>query len=250
MPVAQLFWLHSSTSIPARGSDSVIIAVSLMASMHDSMERSTAAAALASLFYSADSTAAHERDVERRPGPLRRARGASTPIKKMAATPYHQVASTPAPGIHSGVGPPESAPTPESHGPTSAPTPRTAAPTSESTSEDKHPWGCGPWGALAAPSGSAQTVLPPLAYVPPAPLRPTSSVPPEREPPPPLAPQARFGPPPASYMPLVPPAATKKPPRAKKANPCASRTARAPLHYSSTPTPPPRHLHATSAPPS
>ena len=94
MPVAQLFWLHSSTSIPARGSDSVIIAVSLMASMHDSMERSTAAAALASLFYSADSTAAHKRDVERiqGPGPLRRAKGASSPTKKMAATPYgHQV---------------------------------------------------------------------------------------------------------------------------------------------------------------
>ena len=300
--------------------------------MHGSMERSTAAAALANLFFSGDSPAAHDEGFGRGalgnlssgsawqavvngggeaavgaamrlrtagaylhgPGPLRRARGAFTPIKKMAATPYgHQVIrhpmtkltllSTPhrdnlpdltrasppqypltssagslnnqvvnggmqispaAPGIHPGVD------LPESHGPTTVPTPRTAAPTSESTSEDKHPWGCGPWGALAAPSGSAQTVLPPLAYVPPAPLRPTSSVPPEREPPPPLAPQARFGPPPASYMPLVPPAATKKPPRAKKANPCASRTARAPLHYSSTPTPPPRHLHATSAPPS
>ena len=49
---------------------------------------------LASLFYTGDSTAAHERDVERiqGPGPLRRARGASAPIKKMAATPYgHQV---------------------------------------------------------------------------------------------------------------------------------------------------------------
>ena len=212
----------------ARGSDRLQSRLQAMTSMHDSMERSTAAAALASLFYSADSTASHERDVERRPGPLRRARGASTPIKKMAATPYHQVASTPAPGIHSGVGPPES-----------APTPRTAAPTSESTSEDKHPWGCGPWGALAAPSGSAQAVLPPLAYVPPAPLRSTSSVPPEREPPPPLAPQARFGPPPASYMPLVPPAAAKKPPRAKKANPCASSTAHATIHATLTP-----HQHA------
>ena len=60
--------------------------------MHDSMERTEAAADLASLFYTGDSTAAHERDVERiqGPGPLRRARGA--PIKKMAAAPYgHQV---------------------------------------------------------------------------------------------------------------------------------------------------------------
>ena len=104
--------------------------------MHDSMERSTAAAALAGLFFSGDSTAAHQRDETRvqgfrcgalgnlssgdawqavvngggeaavgaamrlrtagadlhGPGPLRRARGAFTPIKKMAATPYgHQV---------------------------------------------------------------------------------------------------------------------------------------------------------------
>ena len=62
--------------------------------MHDSMERTEAAADLASLFYTGDSTAAQKRDVERiqGPGPLRRAKGASSPTKKMAATPYgHQV---------------------------------------------------------------------------------------------------------------------------------------------------------------
>ena len=108
--------------------------------MHDGMEGTEAAGALASLFYSADSTAAHERDETKMqgfacgalgnlssgdawqavvngggeaavgaamrlhtagadlhgPGPLRRARGAFTPIRKMAATPYgHQVNRAP-----------------------------------------------------------------------------------------------------------------------------------------------------------
>ena len=108
--------------------------------MHDNMEGTEAAGALASLFYTADSTAAHERDETRMqgfgcgalgnlssgdawqavvngggeaavgaamrlhtagadlhgPGPLRRARGAFTPIRKMAAAPYgHQVNRVP-----------------------------------------------------------------------------------------------------------------------------------------------------------
>ena len=51
----------------------------------------------------------------------------------------------------------------------------------------------------------------------------------------------------------VPQAAAKKPPRARKTNPCASRTPTplAPLapHAHSTPTPPPSYPHATSIPP-
>ena len=65
-----------------------------LVAMHDGMEGTEAAADLASLFYTGDSTAAQKRDVERiqGPGPLRRAKGASSPTKKMAATPYgHQV---------------------------------------------------------------------------------------------------------------------------------------------------------------
>ena len=61
--------------------------------MHNSTERGTAAAALAGLFYTSDSTAAHSRRDETKtqgPGPLRRPKGASSPIKKMAAMPYGQ----------------------------------------------------------------------------------------------------------------------------------------------------------------
>ena len=62
--------------------------------MHCSTERSTAAAALAGLFYTSDSTAAHSRRDETKtqgPGPFRRPKGgASSPIKKMAAVPYGQ----------------------------------------------------------------------------------------------------------------------------------------------------------------
>jgi hypothetical protein len=64
--------------------------------MLNSMEKSTAAAALVELFYhTGDNTADHNLRDEKNTqgsGPLRRTEGASSPIKKMVAVPYgHQV---------------------------------------------------------------------------------------------------------------------------------------------------------------
>ena len=254
--------------------------------MHNSTERGTAAAALAGLFYTSDSTAAHSRRDETKtqgPGPLRRPKGASSPIKKMAAMPYGQqevkthsprspvslqsrhprcltcqsrapqrpLASCTrwsldqAPGIQPAA---SGVGTPEGPSPSASHGLASAwapAPrTAAPTSEYRyHPWGHAPWGALAAPS-FALSILPPLTNAPPVPLRSTSWVPELF-----AVPVPRKVPPPPP-----PPPPAKKPPRAKKPNGCA-RAASTLVDYThsthpqctrrSTHAPRSRHAHAT-----
>ena len=237
--------------------------------MHDSMERSTAAVALAGLFFSGDSTAAHQRDETRvqgfrcgalgnlssgdawqavvngggeaavgaamrlrtagadlhGPGPLRRARGAFTPIKKMAATPYgHQVIRHPMTKL------------------TLLSTPhRDNLPDLTRASPPQYP--------LTSSAGSLnnQVVNGGMQISPAAPgIHPGVDLPESHGPT--TAPTPRTAAPTsASTHPWGYPWGAPPAPRAKKANPCASRPA--PRSTSSTPTPPPRHPEATPTPP-